>query len=192
VKLHDVRAAWAEERNFEFGITRFAEGIGIKDIEQYCSNVLAGGALYLVALGHPRAATTRRIVPSLSTSAERAFARRQMHRGRPIFSYNVVDLVVPQTCIYRGESHPTESFAGKRGHMVIGHWRLIAGVAEPFFTWVDGHERGDRDLGYITKERSVSAHAGGMRKGFVVPNMPAAPGERRAAQHKEERPDAPV
>jgi hypothetical protein len=106
-----------------------------------------------------------------------------MQRGRPMFSYNKVDLVVPRTCIYRSEVVETQSLAGKRGHMVIGHWRLIASVPEPFFVWIDGHERGDRELGYITKERTVLIGSGGLRKGFIVPNGIGRPGERQKAEY---------
>ena len=94
-----------------------------------------------------------------------------------------VGLVLPRTCIHCGEVVETKSLAGKRGHMVIGHWRLISGVAEPFFTRVDGHERGDRALGYITKERAVSAGSE-RRKGFLVLNVPGRHGEPRAATTK--------
>lgn len=64
--------------------------------------------------------------------------------------------------------------------MVIGHWRLIDGVPEPFFVWIEGHERGDRGLGWIAKERHVKL-AGGVRRGFDLPTDAGVPGERRIA-----------
>jgi hypothetical protein len=145
-------------------------------------NLVIAALLLTAGITSHRSATVRRIIPSRDTPAERAFARRQMQRGRPVFSYNKVDLIIPQTCIHCGDVVETKSLAGKRGHMVVGHWRLIAGVAEPFFTWIDGYERGDREPGYITKERHVVLNSSGPRHGFMVPNTIGRSGERRKAE----------
>jgi hypothetical protein len=132
-----------------------------------------------------RTAVGRRIIPSQSNAAERSMLRRRFQRGRPIFSYNQVDLILPKTCIYRDEVRSVESFDGVRGHMVIGHWRLIDGVLQPYWIWIDGHERGDRQRGWIVKERIVQFQAGQQRRGFLIPRDPGGPKERRLATRME-------
>ena len=132
------------------------------------------------AIGSRRTAVTRRVIPS-DDAASHAFQRRRLQRGWPIFSYNQVDLILPQTCIYRGETRQVASFNGMRGHMVIGHWRLIAGALEPYWIWVDGFERGDRSRGWIVKNRVVQFIPGGERRGFMLPTVTGQPGERRPA-----------
>lgn len=126
--------------------------------------------------------------PIHRTAAERVMMRRRLGHDHPIFSYKRVNLILPQTVHYRGEERDIGSFEGMRGHLVIGHWRLIDGVAEPFWTWIDGHERGDRDLGWITKERRVTVtddlvHE---RRGFLIPADIGQHGERRIARRTME------
>jgi hypothetical protein len=142
------------------------------------------GAYFIASLACSRVAVIQRVAPASAGPAGRAFARRRLARGRPMFSYNKVTLAVPQVCTYRGGTVETQSLAGKRGHMVVGHWRLIDNVAVPFFTWIEGHESGDRALGWITKEHMVSSWrgAGGMRRGFLIPDEPGGgSGDRRPA-----------
>lgn len=141
-------------------------------------------AYLLAAITSPRVTSVRRVLrsPASSSVADRAFARRRAQRGRPVFSYNQVDLVLPKTALHRGVLKPVESFAGMRGHMVIGHWRLIDGVLDPFWVWVDGHARGDFALGAITKERHVRLDAEAARRGFRLPADAGRPGERRPAE----------
>jgi hypothetical protein len=185
VSLSTLRDEWLKNPESGCGnIIQFSK-IAVEILEQKKTTAddigftLQNSVAYLAAITNPRAATVKRLVPSVQSAAERAFARRRFQQGRPIFSYNHVELVVPQTCIYRGEVVESRSLAGKRGHMVIGHWRLIAGKAEPFFTWIEGHERGNRELGRITKERHVDIGTGGLRRGFQMPEGPGRPGERR-------------
>lgn len=48
---------------------------------------------------------------------------------------------------------------------------------------IDGHHRGNDDVGYVTKERHVEFAGGGVRRGFAVPRYFGKPGERAAAVH---------
>ena len=128
----------------------------------------------------PRAAVARRKRLD-DDAASRAMRLRRFQRGRPIFSYNQVDLVIPKTCIYRGELRAVESFEGVRGHMVIGHWRLIEKVLEPFWVWINGHKRGDCERGWIVKQRNVTYVSGGIRRGFAIPSDYGEAGEHRKA-----------
>ena len=143
-------------------------------------SVLIMWAVVIALTNSPRAAVARRKRLD-NDAASRAMRMRRFQRGRPIFSYNQVDLIIPETCIYRGEVRAVESFEGMRGHMVIGHWRLIDKALEPFWVWIDGHERGDRDRGWIVKQRNVTYVAGGLRRGFAVPSGRGSSGERRKA-----------
>ncbi|WGD31228.1 hypothetical protein AncyloWKF20_05235 [Ancylobacter sp. WKF20] len=133
----------------------------------------------LLALASPRAATSRRVLPGAGLDrGQKAFALRRAQRGLPVFSYNKVDLIRPQTALYRGEMRTAESLAGLRLHQVIGHWRLIDGVIAPYWIWIEGHQRGDADLGTIVKERQVHLDLGGMRRGFRMPAHIGRRGER--------------
>ncbi len=144
---------------------------------------IVGVIPHLLALASPRAATSRRILPGAGLDkGVKAFALRRAQRGVPVFSYNRVELVRPQTAMYRGEVRTAESVAGMRLHQVIGHWRLIDGVIEPYWIWIDGHERGDEKLGTIVKERHVRLDRGGMRRGFRLPAYVGRPGERVVAR----------
>lgn len=137
----------------------------------------------LAALSQPRVATVRRQIPGgADGAAERASRLRRAQIGRPVFSFNVVEFRPAQTALHRGVLKPVESFAGMRGHVVMGHWRLIDGKIEPYWIWVDGHRRGDDSLGTIVKERQVASLRGGLRRGFTVPAELGRHGERRAAR----------
>lgn len=98
-----------------------------------------------------------------------------------MFSHNVVNMVLPKTCEHRGEIKSVESFAGKRGHLTVGHWRLIEGILTPYWTWVDGHKRGNAELGWVTKERHVKFSPDKARRGFLVPQAPGRRGQRLQA-----------
>ncbi|MBA5778227.1 hypothetical protein H2509_13950 [Stappia sp. F7233] len=132
---------------------------------------------------HSRVAAARRILPSSVDRARQASAKRRAQRGRPVFSYNRVEFVRPYTAIHRGVLKPAESFAGMRGHFVIGHWRLIDNELQPYWTWVDGHPRGDESLGHVTKERGVDlSRIIGNRRGFDLPGFAGKPGQRVEAR----------
>lgn len=148
---------------------------------QDLADLFGRGLLGCIVLADHRLTSVRRVLPSFVDRARRAHARRQEQRGAPIHSYNVVDLILPKTAMHRGELKPVESFAGMRGHLVIGHWRLVDGRPEPYWVWVDGHHRGDDRLGVITKERHVRL-AGGERRGFRMPERTGGSGERIKAE----------
>ncbi|BBE74344.1 hypothetical protein [Oharaeibacter diazotrophicus] len=143
----------------------------------FASLALGTWASMVLALSNNRVTSTRRVMGSPVDKAMRAAARRRAQTGSPVHSYNVVDLILPKTAMHRGILKPVESFAGVRGHLVIGHWRLIDGVAEPYWVWVDGHHRGDDTLGTVTKERHVQL-VGGARRGFFLPEFAGRAGQR--------------
>lgn len=134
----------------------------------------------LAALSSPRVTSVRRVLPSMLDRARAARSRRRAQVGVPLSSYNKVEFVLPKTALHRGQVRPVESFAGLRGHMVVGHWRLIDGVLEPYWLWVDGHCRGNADLGWVSKERRVVRHDD-LRRGFLMPERDGHPGERLPA-----------
>lgn len=138
-------------------------------------------AALCTALASHRIATVERITPGGLSAAQRASLRRSQQRGRPVYSYNVVKLRRPETALHRGCVVATESLKGTRRHLVIGHWRLIDGKAEPFWVWIDGHERGDRALGLIVKERHVQLSPV-VRRGFTAPSHVGASHERVPAR----------
>ncbi len=130
------------------------------------------------ALANPRVAVTRRVVAQKQHSrASRALALRRAQQGSPIYSFNRIEVVVPKTCEYRGVIAPTEPLVRHRGHMVVGHWRLIDGSVEPYWVWVDGHSRGDKSLGWVEKERVISVRQA-PRRGFVPPPFFGEAGRR--------------
>jgi hypothetical protein len=130
---------------------------------------------------NPRIAVANRVVRATNEDAtQRAFALRRAQRGRPVYSFNRVEIIAPTTCEFRGVVVAAASLAGRRGHMVVGHWRLIDGKLEPYWVWVEGHERGDRELGWIAKERIVKI-APIERRGFVSPSFSGFKGQRVSA-----------
>lgn len=131
-------------------------------------------------LGGHRTVLTRSREHQEDTAAGRALARRRAQQGRPLFSYNVVSLPRPEPSTLNGSLKASISASGVRGHVVIGHWRLIDGALEPYWVWVDGHERGCPDLGWVTKERHVHL-APEVRRGFVRPSFSGQPGQRLPA-----------
>lgn len=151
--------------------------------EALLTRIVTRVVFLLYALAAARTVTTRRVNPSMGSSAAgRALMLRRAQRGAPVFSFNRVDLIRPQTALHNGVLRSVESFAGIRMHMAIGHWRLIDGVVEPYWVWVDGHHRGNRELGLIVKERHVYLGPGGSRRGFAIPAEIGRPGERRKAK----------
>lgn len=154
---------------------------GHTDLQLWSEWMLTVGCA-LVALASPHAATSRRVMPGPEGgSAQRAFAFRRAQRGCPVFSYNKVDFIRPRAAVHNGVLRSVESVAGQRLHMVVGHWRLIDGVIEPYWIWVEGHTRGNADLGTIIKERHVHLAPNVVRRGFLMPNETGRSGERRAA-----------
>ena len=139
-------------------------------------------ACTLAALTSPRVTSTRRVLPSPVDRARAARARRRAQAGRPVWSHNVVEFVLPRTALHRGVVKPMESFASMRGHSVVGHWRLIDGVLEPYWVWIDGHDRGNKALGKITKSREVTLPAGVHPKGFFRPEIVGHKGQRLPAR----------
>lgn len=139
----------------------------------------------LAVISSPRAASVRRRLSGEGLSAaDRAMRLRRAQAGRPMFSFNEVILVPAKTALHRGVLQPVESFAGMRGHVVMGHWRLIDGKIEPYWIWVDGHRRGNDRLGTIVKQRNVGAVTGRWRKGFQIPDGLGLAGERRPARSR--------
>jgi hypothetical protein len=181
VHLDRVRAIASQSSHLDW-VTWLPDGLPWQHVhgDKTMRAVLVMWAIVIALTNSPRAAVSRRRRLD-DDAASRAMRLRRFQRGRPIFSYNQVDLVLPKTCIYRGEVRAVESFEGMRGHMVIGHWRLIDKALEPFWVWIDGHERGDRDRGWIVKQRNVTYVAGGLRRGFAVPSGRGSSGERRKA-----------
>ncbi|MDR6952314.1 hypothetical protein J2X65_001669 [Ancylobacter sp. 3268] len=171
--------------NLWVDLSDFAWDALIRSAAEGIQAATAAGAVVKIiyALSSPRAATARRVVPGVGLDRGlKAFALRRAQRGLPVFSYNKVELIRPQTALYRGELRSAESLSGTRMHMVIGHWRLIDGVIEPYWIWVDGHSRGNPDLGTIVKERHVRLSPDAFRKGFRVPADAGHTGERRVAR----------
>lgn len=145
---------------------------------------LMGAVFFLLAsISLPRLTSIRqRLSGEAVSAADRALRRRRAYVGRPVFSFNEVTLVPAKTALHRGVLKPIESFAGMRGHVVMGHWRLIDGKVEAYWIWVDGHRRGDDRLGTIVKQRNVGRSRERFRRGFSVPDGIGAPGEKRAAR----------
>lgn len=139
----------------------------------------------LAALTSPRVTSVRRVLPSPVDRARAARARRRAQVGRPVWSHNLVEFVLPRTALHRGVVKPMESFAGMRGHSVVGHWRLIDGVLEPYWVWIDGHDRGNKALGKIVKSREVTLPADVHPKGFFRPDVIGHKGQRLPARRAE-------
>lgn len=158
------------------------EGDGTKWLREFIDYSNEVIVWWLAYMQLPRFIATERVRRPLS-AAERVFARNRLREGRPQFSYNVVKTIIPETCEYRGEIVATESLRGLRGHMVVGHWRLIDGEISPYWVWVDGFKRGNEDLGFVTKERHVHV-AQESRRGFLVPQHSGQTRERVAASRE--------
>lgn len=139
------------------------------------NRILTMAAIFSV-VGNARTAVSRRVVGGESVAA-RSLAMRRQQRGYPVVSFNRVSLVLPKTCEYRGVIRETASLVGMRGHLVIGHWRLIDGNPEPYWVWVDGHHRGDDKLGYVGKAREI-AISPEVRRGFISPSFFGQKGQR--------------
>lgn len=154
------------------------------EIQQAVVDKLLVVVFLLVALTQSRVATVRKITKkSGSTAAMRAFQRRRAQLGKPVYSYNRVQMNFPKTSLQKGEVAYDCRSGPKRAHWVIGHWRLIDGVIEPYWTWIDGHKSGDEELGFVTKERHVKI-ARSFRRGYMLPGLSGLPGERIRAVKK--------
>lgn len=134
------------------------------------------------AINSPRAATREKLLrynPAISSTAQ----GRRVQRGYPIFSFNQVKLKRPDTSLLSSGVLITGAPTSKRGHWVIGHWRLIDGAPEPYWTWVDAHERGDDALGFVAHERHIKLDdtSGDLRRGFLIPETPGMKGDKLAA-----------
>jgi hypothetical protein len=130
-------------------------------------------------LASPNMATTERVVRAMGTTKEsRALHRARAQRGKPVFSFNRVSVRLPQAAHLNGVLVDRDSPLVKRAHMVIGHWRLIDGVLEPYWVWVHPHERGDRTAGFVANERYVSLSAAVLRRGWLIPQTAGTAGQR--------------
>lgn len=109
----------------------------------------------LVSITQSKMATTRRMHRFEGRPDIAKIMRRQSLRGAPVYSFNRVEFSFIRAAIERGEIN-AQGFGEKRGHWVIGHWRwLEKNVAEPHYTWVTPHIRGNEALGFVTKERRM-------------------------------------
>ena len=139
----------------------------------------------------PRAATRKRIERSGFARAGRMKGMNRRSRAVPtyfpLYSFNRMTLRRPVAGQPVLEGIYCDAPTSKRGHYVIGHWRLIDGCVEPYWTWVDSHKRGSEALGFVAHERHVRVAPGsfGLRRGFEIPTFPGAPGTRIPAR----RPD---
>ena len=151
---------------------------GIEDALEYMNFL----ALLLVIIATPNVVSTRRVAPGQGSPAASQRALRQAQRGRPVYSFNEVRLTPGRTAIHNGVVKPSAAFVGKRGHMVIGHWRLLEKKLEPVWVWVEGHERGDPDKGRVIKQRIVANAQSVIRRGYFFPERDGYPGARMAAR----------
>lgn len=135
-------------------------------------------------INSPRACTRERIVPGRDLSLTRRLMERRKAQRAPLYSFNKMTLIRPDTSVQSSGSVLCGAQTSKRGHWVIGHWRLIEGNAEPYWTWIESHKRGDDDLGFVAHERHVRLAPGsfGTRRGFVIPVDPGQRGEKRPAE----------
>jgi hypothetical protein len=151
-------------------------------------NDLIKAAYLLAVYSQPHMSTTERVTYGKlqGSAAARAMARRKAQKHGGVYSFNVVKLKVPKPSEIHGFVAATGSCAPKRGHMRIGHWRLIDGKIEPYWTWVEACEVGDRSLGWVTKQREISISSGLSRRGFELPSFCGRPGERIPARPTRE------
>lgn len=141
-------------------------------------HAFAGLPLILAVITQPRMATVEKVVPSAADSpALRAMRRRRAQRGRPMYSFNRVTVDLPQHSLQGGEIKQRAALSPRRGHNVIGHWRLITRSEEPYFVWVQPHQAGDPALGWVTKERIIKIK-GGVRHGYLMPEFAGQNGQR--------------
>lgn len=174
----------ADLQNAEGG-SIYATKLGAKsgNSDEHSASLLKGLIACLIITSN-RVATTRRMSPSTDTAADRAMLRRRAQQGRPVFSHNIVTVTRPETSEFRGRIIESVSRGpGVRAHIRAGHWRLISTHVEngelcPYWTWVDGHEVGDEQLGRVVKTRIVEFSPAGIRKGFVVPSFAGTAGDR--------------
>lgn len=136
-------------------------------------------------INSPRSATVERITrKEMRSHEQKVFAMRRAQRGAPVYSFNRITINRPETSLQRGEVVNCGPQTSKRGHYVIGHWRLLDGKAEPYWVWIESHPRGDETLGFVAHERHVKIEPGsfGSRRGFELPTFPGASGQRIKAQ----------
>jgi hypothetical protein len=150
----------------------------------YFRGLVVQFAMMCCILASPTAATVERIHGNADYAAGRESRRRRAQRGYPVFSFNKVKMRRPDTSKQSSDLLLHGPQTSKRGHWVVGHWRLVDGNAEPYWTWVDAHKRGEEALGFVAHERHVEIAPGsfGTRRGFVIPTMPGQPGTRLPAQ----------
>lgn len=126
---------------------------GLRD---YVHTVRQLFAAALTSLTQSRMAVTRKTHRYEGHKDIAKAATKAAQRGRPVYSHNLVEFTFLKTSIQRGEIDAVTGLGEKRGHWVIGHWRWIdANTAEPHWTWVIPHKRGNDARGFVTKTRRV-------------------------------------
>jgi hypothetical protein len=170
----------AHQLSFEIGAR--AKALQVCDDDELALDVIDRVKVLVVlaaVINTPRARTVERVVRTPQGAGPKVtpFALG--------FSYNRVTLNVPGD----PHDHGVERVGPgtpKRGHMVRGFWRLIwttrSGALDAEWVWVEGFQRGNPGLGWITKERHVALPSGETRHGFIVPSESGRPGERRKAE----------
>ncbi|MBU2963340.1 hypothetical protein KO516_21440 [Citreicella sp. C3M06] len=140
-------------------------------------------AIFCALINSPRSATCERIIPRADTQDQRILNRRKAQRGCPVYSFNRVRMIRPGTSRQSSTVLCGEQ-TSKRGHWVVGHWRLVDKNMEPYWTWVASHKRGDDAQGFIAHERhiSIAPESFETRRGFVIPHIIGKPGQRVEAQ----------
>lgn len=124
-------------------------------------------SVLLAAITSSRAATTERVISGNAVS--HLATLRKFQRGAPVFSHNLVNLILPETS---SQNHSTKRgpYQGTvRAHNVRGHWRLILGDGAAYFTWVDGHVAGNMERGFVSKTHVMKIDAAAIRNGYAVP-----------------------
>lgn len=180
--VRDLRNGVGREIRFDFTSPAHASSAEpiLREAEHLAADSLAMFCAMCSMINSPRSATRERVLVNGTDPAKKATYRR-LQRGYPVFSFNRVKLKRPDTSKLSSDVLTTNAQTSKRGHWVIGHWRLIDNNPEPYWTWVEAHPRGDEAEGFIHKERFVNlsgdlSHE--LRRGFVIPSMPGVSGSR--------------
>lgn len=188
-KTHALAFASLDDIRSTGDCQRFTELYALGTESWWAVNTDMVGARFILfgmlcaIINSPRSATRERVVMRSGTPEARLARLRRGQRGYPVFSFNRITLKRPETSLQRGDVLVTCPQTSKRGHWVIGHWRLIDGNPEPYWTWVESHTRGEESLGFVSHERHVEISDDGLhlRRGFVIPGAPGAPGVRVSA-----------
>ena len=153
------------------------------DHHRFAMLAMAVVPILLALINSPRSVTRERVRPAHLSSEQRLARQHRSQRGYPMYSFNRVTLKRPDNSLQSSDVLMCGAQTSKRGHWVIGHWRLIDGAAEPYWTWVDAHKRGDEEMGFVAHERHIKIAPGsfGARRGFVIPTVLGEAGGRLPA-----------